>query len=210
MIPERTSQADLGRYLELNNYCSSESTSRHGRHDRSTNDLSDSVFMRAPQTSESKSNSKSKSGSNRKYRNISFAGCGFMSIYHIGAASAIREFSLDFFKSCDKIYGCSAGSLVATALLTDFSLARACQTCLDIVDEATKRPLGPFNPRFKLNSILRASLEELCPDDIHLLANDKVFISLTRVKDRKNVIVSKYPSRSDYIDALIHSWQSLF
>ena len=140
------------------------------------------------------------------YQNISFAGCGFMSIYHIGVASAIKEFSPKFFKNdIKKIYGCSAGSLVATALLVDFDLAKSCKTCLDIVDEVTKRPLGPLNPRFKLDPILRKALEELCPEDIHVLASNKIFISLTRVKDRKNVLVSNYKTRKEFIDALLCS-----
>merc|ERR1711881_247324 len=53
--------------------------------------------------------------------------------------------------------------------------------------------------------MLRKSLDKLCPENIHEMATDKVFISLTRVKDRTNVIVSKYPTRKDYLDALMCS-----
>merc|ERR1711988_1849837 len=45
----------------------------------------------------------------------------------------------------------------------------------------------------------------MLPEDIHIIASGRLSISMTRVKDRKNVIVSEYPSRKDFIDALICS-----
>lgn len=48
--------------------------------------------------------------------NISFAGCGFLGIYHIGVASCFREHAPHII---DKIAGASAGALLGTVLVCD-------------------------------------------------------------------------------------------
>jgi patatin-like phospholipase domain-containing protein 2 len=62
--------------------------------------------------------------------NLSFAGCGFMGVYHLGVASCLQTYAPHVLlnKVGDKslfsdiynhqIYGASAGSCVALALLT--------------------------------------------------------------------------------------------
>lgn len=47
----------------------------------------------------------------------SFAGCGFLGIYHIGVAAAFQHFMPDCHFS--KLAGCSAGALAAAALVAD-------------------------------------------------------------------------------------------
>lgn len=48
--------------------------------------------------------------------NISFAGCGFRSIYHIGAMSCVQERAPRLIQGASKICGASSGCLVAVAL----------------------------------------------------------------------------------------------
>ena len=50
--------------------------------------------------------------------NISFAGCGFLGVYHIGVASCLREHASFLVANATHIYGASAGALTATALVT--------------------------------------------------------------------------------------------
>lgn len=50
--------------------------------------------------------------------NISFAGCGFLGVYHIGVASCLREHAPFLVANATHIYGASAGALTATALVT--------------------------------------------------------------------------------------------
>lgn len=52
----------------------------------------------------------------KKEWSISFAGCGFMGIYYVGATSCILERFPRFIQDASKIYGASAGSLMATVL----------------------------------------------------------------------------------------------
>lgn len=47
---------------------------------------------------------------------ISFAGCGFMGIYYVGVSSCILDRCPRFIRDAFRIYGASAGALVATVL----------------------------------------------------------------------------------------------
>ena len=50
--------------------------------------------------------------------NLSFSGCGFLGIYHIGVLSAFREHAPQVINE-NKISGCSAGALLAACALCD-------------------------------------------------------------------------------------------
>lgn len=52
----------------------------------------------------------------KKEWSISFAGCGFMGIYYVGATSCILERFPRFIQDAFKIYGASAGALTAAVL----------------------------------------------------------------------------------------------
>jgi patatin-like phospholipase domain-containing protein 2 len=54
--------------------------------------------------------------------NLSFSGCGFLGIYHIGVVSAFREHAPEFLTGM--ISGCSAGSLVAVCAVCDCCLGK--------------------------------------------------------------------------------------
>lgn len=54
--------------------------------------------------------------------NISFAGCGFLGIYHVGVASCLVEQAPFLVQNARHIYGASAGALTATALVTGVCL----------------------------------------------------------------------------------------
>ena len=55
----------------------------------------------------------------------SFAGCGFLGIYHIGVAAAFQHFMPDCHFS--KLAGCSAGALAAAALVADIPVCESTQ-----------------------------------------------------------------------------------
>ncbi|MEQ2169810.1 hypothetical protein GOODEAATRI_028999 [Goodea atripinnis] len=57
--------------------------------------------------------------------NLSFAGCGFLGIYHIGVASCLLEKAPYLVKGATKLYGASAGALTASVL--------ASQACIGLL-----------------------------------------------------------------------------
>ncbi|CAM1303883.1 PNPLA2 (predicted) [Pycnogonum litorale] len=135
--------------------------------------------------------------------NLSFAGCGFLGIYHVGVASCIKEYAPSLYQT--KISGASAGAICACALICDCSLGDGTTQVLKVAVKARSRALGPFHPSFNIVEILRKGLEDILPEDAHIRCSGRLFISLTRVSDGKNELVSEYHSKEDLIQAVICS-----
>uniref|UniRef100_UPI00358F6428 patatin-like phospholipase domain-containing protein 2 isoform X2 n=1 Tax=Myxine glutinosa TaxID=7769 RepID=UPI00358F6428 len=119
--------------------------------------------------------------------NISFAGCGFLGVYHIGVASCLRERASHLFEGASKIYG------------------QCCSDIMQLAREARRRILGPMHPSFNIIKIIRAGLRRLLPEDAHERVFGKLCISLTRVSDGKNVLVSDFSSKEELIQVLLCS-----
>lgn len=60
--------------------------------------------------------------------------------------------------------------------------------------------MGIFHPAFNLGRRLRNDLQTYLPDDIHRLISGKMCISLTRVSDGENVLVSDFHSKEEVVD----------
>ncbi|KAG9346924.1 hypothetical protein JZ751_005851 [Albula glossodonta] len=131
--------------------------------------------------------------------NISFAGCGFLGIYHIGVASCLLERAPYLVKGATRIYGASAGALTGAVLACGVSIAQCCEDVIAVAKEARKRSLGPLHPSFNLVKVLRAGLSRDLPEDAHLRASGRLCVSLTRVSDRQNVLVSEFRSKEELI-----------
>lgn len=56
--------------------------------------------------------------------NLSFAGCGFLGIYHIGVASCLLEKAPHLVRGATKLYGASAGALTASVLASQAALSK--------------------------------------------------------------------------------------
>ena len=140
-----------------------------------------------------------------KPKSISFSGCGFLGFYHVGVASCLKMHAPGWLKNVEKIYGCSGGSLVGAMLLGDVRFEEVCQRLMNIVKDLRSRYLGPFSPGFKLNEMLMRDIEDGLPEDAHILATGKLYISLTRFRDGKNVIVSDYKTRDELVQVLLSS-----
>lgn len=132
--------------------------------------------------------------------NLSFSGCGFLGIYHVGVASAFREYVPQI--CLGKIAGASAGSLAAAALACEVPLGETTTYILRVAVRARHRALGPLHPGFDINGIIHDGLCKLLPENAHKLCSGRLFISLTRVSDGKNVLMSEFESRDQLIQAL--------
>lgn len=133
--------------------------------------------------------------------NLSFAGCGFLGIYHVGVAVCFKKYAPHLL--LDKISGASVGALAATCLLCDMPLGEMTSDFFRIVNEARSHSLGPFSPSFNIQTCLLEGLQKFLPADAHELVSGRLHISLTRVYDGKNVIVSKFNSREELLQALL-------
>lgn len=73
---------------------------------------------------------------------------------------------------------------------------------MDMAKEARKRSVGTLHPSFSLLKIVHNFLERELPDEAHLLASGRLFVSLTRVSDGKNLLVSHFHSKEDLIQVM--------
>ncbi|XP_066999744.2 1-acylglycerol-3-phosphate O-acyltransferase Pnpla3 isoform X2 [Anabrus simplex] len=135
--------------------------------------------------------------------NLSFAGCGFLGIYHVGVAACFKKYAPHLL--LDKISGASFGAIAACCLLCDLPLGEMVSDVLRVVQEARSKTLGPFSPSFNIQNVLLEGMQKVLPEDAHLRVSGKLHISLTRVYDGKNVIVSQFNSKEDLQQALLAS-----
>ncbi|KAF7223953.1 patatin-like phospholipase domain-containing protein 2 [Nothobranchius furzeri] len=137
--------------------------------------------------------------------NISFAGCGFRSIYYVGALSCILERVPQLVHGASKIGGASSGCLVAAALAVGIPIEKLCLNILIMAKEARSHILGVFHPTFSLLRAVQLILREMLPEDAHLRATGKLCVSLTRLSDGENVLVSEFTTREELIQVLMCS-----
>jgi len=71
---------------------------------------------------------------------------------------------------------------------------------LNLALQARSRVLGPLSPSFELVKNLRTALDKFLPDNAHEIASGRLHISLTRVSDKQNVLVSEFTDKNDLID----------
>nr|CAI5829963.1 unnamed protein product [Callosobruchus analis] len=135
--------------------------------------------------------------------NLSFAGCGFLGIYHVGVACCFRKYAPHLL--LNKISGASAGAIAACSLICDLPVGDMTSDVLRVCAEARKRSLGAFSPSFNINRLLLENLEKFLPDDAHIRCSGKLHVSLTRVHDGKNVVISSFDSREELIQCLLAS-----
>ncbi|XP_041365493.1 1-acylglycerol-3-phosphate O-acyltransferase Pnpla3-like [Gigantopelta aegis] len=135
---------------------------------------------------------------------VSFSGCGFLGIYHIGVASCIKEHAPHFLDS-GRLLGASAGAITACCFICGCCLGECTSFVLRLASKARSRTLGPLHPSFDINRILRDVMLQVLPLNAHLICSGRLYVSMTRVHDKKNVIISQYDSREELIEALLCS-----
>ncbi|XP_028304447.1 patatin-like phospholipase domain-containing protein 2 isoform X2 [Gouania willdenowi] len=122
-----------------------------------------------------------------------------------GATSCILQRFPRFIQEASNIYGASSGALMAAILVLQIPIDKCCADLMSMAKEARKHKLGPLHPAFNLLQMVKDTLQRHLPHDAHLRASGKLCVSLTRVPDGKNVLVSEFNSRDELIQALICS-----
>ncbi|VTJ83160.1 Hypothetical predicted protein [Marmota monax] len=138
--------------------------------------------------------------------NLSFAACGFLGIYHLGAASAFCRHGKRLLKGVKAFAGASAGSLVASVLLTAPEKIEECNRfTYQFAEETRKQSFGAMTPGYDFMARLRSGVESILPPNAHELAHDRLYVSITNTRTRQNYLVSHFPSREDLIKVLLAS-----
>lgn len=135
-----------------------------------------------------------------KHANLSFAGCGFIGIYHVGVSACLKQFAPHLLRN--KIGGSSAGAMCAVALVCDLSLVEVARNVVMLAHDVNEKMLGPFNPTFSLQNALKTAFETLFPENVAEVCNERLFVSITKVSNKANLLVSQFESKEDLVDAV--------
>ena len=67
---------------------------------------------------------------------------------------------------------------------------------------SSKQLLTTFNPNFNLSKLIRKEMEEVLPNNIHRIVQDRLLVSMTKVWNPSNLAVNKFSSKAELLDAL--------
>ncbi|XP_017554608.1 patatin-like phospholipase domain-containing protein 4 isoform X1 [Pygocentrus nattereri] len=138
--------------------------------------------------------------------NLSFAACGFMGIYQLGAVGAFLRHGNMLLASMRACAGASAGALVASVVITAPDKLEHCKEfTYRFASNIRRQTFGPLTPGYDFMMELRDGIEDILPSNAHLLANERLHISITNSRTGKNSMVSSFTSRDDLIKVLLAS-----
>lgn len=141
--------------------------------------------------------------------NLSFSGCGLLAIYHLGVAKMLITHGHRFMMNVQRFGGASAGSLIASILAVRGCDLKAIEDTISfafkLARDVRHRPLGVLTPGTDLLVPVETFLTELLPENCHLIATDRLFVSITDSVTKKNMIVSTFTSKQELIQYLLAS-----
>ncbi|XP_006866962.1 PREDICTED: patatin-like phospholipase domain-containing protein 5-like [Chrysochloris asiatica] len=135
--------------------------------------------------------------------NLSFSGAGFLGLYYVGVTHCLLERAPRLLLGAQRFYGSSSGALYAVSLVCGMPIDYCCSQVLGMTTLVKRLSLGIFHPSFTPMERIKTSLQEVLPENAHILASQRLGISLTRWPDRKNVIVTNFTTRDELIQAMV-------
>ncbi|XP_067889233.1 patatin-like phospholipase domain-containing protein 4 isoform X1 [Heterodontus francisci] len=138
--------------------------------------------------------------------NLTFSACGFLGIYHLGAAVALHRHGNKLLGKIQNYAGASGGALVAAVLLLQPEKLEQCKEfTYRFAAEVRKQRLGAITPGYDFMKQLREGMETILSADAHMKAHERLHVSITSVKTLKNCLISSFPTREDLITVLLAS-----
>uniref|UniRef100_A0A3Q4H7V9 Patatin-like phospholipase domain containing 4 n=1 Tax=Neolamprologus brichardi TaxID=32507 RepID=A0A3Q4H7V9_NEOBR len=132
--------------------------------------------------------------------NLSFAACGFLGIYHLGATEAFLRHGHKLLGSLGACAGASAGALVAAVMITAPEKLEHCKDfTYRFADSVRQQRFGAVTPGYNFMLTLREGMEEILPTEAHSLATDRLYVSITDSGSGTNHHVSTFTSREELI-----------
>nr|XP_005732741.1 PREDICTED: patatin-like phospholipase domain-containing protein 2 [Pundamilia nyererei] len=138
-------------------------------------------------------------------QSISFSGSGFLATYQLGVAQCFLHYAPWILHSAPSILGSSAGSLVAAAVVCEMNLITIRDEMIHFAKEVKSFTLGPLNPSIKFFHWLECILNKHLPPNAHQLANRRLAVTMTRLTDGEQILMSDFDSKEDVVQALLCS-----
>ena len=136
---------------------------------------------------------------------VSMSGAGFLGVYHLGVAMCLRQHVGEGALRTARFAGASAGALVGAALAGDAPLEPCVDAFLHAAAHVRALPGGAFNPRAKLDGIIKDSYEKSFPRDAYKRLHGRLYVSITEIPTLRSRLVSDFLSNDDLLDALLCS-----
>ncbi|XP_072432969.1 patatin-like phospholipase domain-containing protein 4 isoform X3 [Chiloscyllium punctatum] len=150
--------------------------------------------------------------------NLTFSACGFLGIYHLGAAVALHRHGNKLLSKIQNYAGASGGALVAAVLLSQPEtledgrfqdwrhIFKQCKEfAYGFAADVRKQKFGALTPGYNFMKQLREGMESILSADAHKKAHERLHVSITNVKTLKNCLISSFPTREDLITVLLAS-----
>ncbi|XP_020384591.2 patatin-like phospholipase domain-containing protein 4 isoform X2 [Rhincodon typus] len=138
--------------------------------------------------------------------NLTFSACGFLGIYHLGAAVALHKHGNKLLSKIQNYAGASGGALVAAVLLSQPEKLEQCKEfTYAFAADVRKQKLGALTPGYDFMKQLREGMETILSADAHKKAHERLHVSITNVKTLKNCLISSFLTREDLITVLLAS-----
>ncbi|XP_005379506.1 PREDICTED: patatin-like phospholipase domain-containing protein 5 isoform X2 [Chinchilla lanigera] len=134
---------------------------------------------------------------------LSFAGSGYLGLYHVGVIHCLSRHAPHLIQGADRFYGSSAGALGAISIISSKSVDFCCSSVMAMVKHVEGLSLGIFHPAYAPIEYIRQRLRDTLPEDCHILASQRLGISLTHWPDGHNVIVTDFATKEELIQATI-------
>ncbi|XP_062396083.1 patatin-like phospholipase domain-containing protein 2 [Sardina pilchardus] len=136
---------------------------------------------------------------------ISFSGSGFLSTYQLGVSQCLLENAPWILQRTSKVYGSSAGALVAAAVVCGASMGGVRDDVIEFAKLVREHSFGPLHPAVNVFKWMENTIRRRLPLESHKLASGRLCISMTRVPDGENVVVSEFQTHEDVVKALLCS-----
>lgn len=139
---------------------------------------------------------------------LSFAGSGFIGVYHLGAITCLEQHGHAWLQGVEKFAGASAGALVAAVMAvgTDtISISSCMEHVLSMAKDTRKRALGAFTPGTNILIPMAEYIRKHIPENGHEIVSGRLYVSVTNMTTRKNELVSQFDTREDLIQYLLAS-----
>ena len=114
--------------------------------------------------------------------------------------SCLKFYGQKLLDKIECVGGSSAGALTACMLICDMDLEASVQFVMHLASKVHGQILGPLSPEFEPCEKIRKTYMTHLPADAYKRVSGKLFISLTRVSDFENVVVSDFSSNKELVD----------
>lgn len=128
-----------------------------------------------------------------------------MATYQLGVAKCFLNYAPGILKNAPCVFGASAGSLVAAAVVCEMDFVSIRDEMLRFAKQVKTLRFGPLNPSINVFHWLEHVLWKYVPEDAHKLACGRLAVAMTDLEDRKHIITTEYQSKEDIVQALLCS-----